>query len=181
MKQMRIMLVAVCLLSASVASAAITYGVIDFSEPLAGIADLSGTSGVSINGGEQGVWTWGDAYVQFDFAQAVRFTEIYLGSSSNAPGMIVTGINTSGTAELFDGDVSGTPAAVALDDSVLFDSLKIRATSFYGLVDNIAYNYGEADPIPEPPAPTPVPAPGALVLAGIGTSLVSWMRKRKLA
>ncbi len=189
MKKMRLMLVAVCLLSASVASAAITTGVIDFASGTVGdYSDLSGWSANVVVTGGQGGWDTGKFFkgqnvIQFDFAQAVRFTGIDLGSASNSPDMIVTGILGGVDTLLFAQDnAAGQPLTnYPITDTTAYDSIKIQASAYDGRIDNIAYNYGEVDPIPEPPAPTPVPAPGALVLAGIGSCFASWMRKRKMA
>jgi hypothetical protein len=201
MKQMKLMLVAVCILSASVASAAVTSGVIDFSiaegdmlDPVNGYLDTTTglpvltafSSNLDVTSGA-GEWNqpafYGghSSFLQFDFATSSRITGFDLGSNSGSPDMTVWGILGSVSTVLYQqDDVVGALVNHIITDPTAYDSIKFKATQADGKIDNISWAYGELDP-PTLPAPTPVPAPGALVLAGIGTCFASWMRKRKLA
>ena len=186
MKQMKLMLVAVCILSAGVASAAVTSGVIKFESPLA-VGVLSDWSGnVILDNGQAGLTYNQGSSLFFEFAAPSRITGFNLQASSawGDPKITVWGISDAGvpstawfSAELEQGD----PAIFVdrgITDTTLYKRIYLDTTTPDARIDNIGWAYGQPDP---PPAPTPVPAPGALVLAGIGTCFVSWMRKRKMA
>jgi hypothetical protein len=191
MKKMRLMLLAVCLLSTSIATAAITSGVLDFEAPLAVGVLSDWSSNVEIdNGNAAPAYSTGSS-MWFEFAAPSRITGFDLDHSGSwggaTPTITVWGVSgVTPSAAWFSGDVTaaGAPISVLTGDTVLYDRLYFNTTNLNGRIDNIAWEYGELDPEPEPepePGPTPVPAPGALVLAGIGTCFVSWMRKRKMA
>jgi hypothetical protein len=209
MKNVKLMLIAALFFSASVASAAITYDTIDFQSALNGTnyAALDTTSNVGITGGK-GYFL--DAYsgnnvMQFNFTEAVRFTSIDLGyvSGFTAPKMVVYGIS-GGETQLLSINPVPVNGTYAISDTTAYDGLKITQNTYYGRIDNIVYNFGEEDPPPTPDPdplpdpdpdplpdpdpdpdpgtdPVPVPAPGAIVLAGLGTCVATWIRKHRFA
>ncbi len=74
MKQKKLILVAIFLLSASMASAAITTGVVDFNTPAVNYPELDSMSNVAVVGGE-GSWSSYPAnkVMTYNFERAVRF------------------------------------------------------------------------------------------------------------
>ncbi|MCF7973089.1 MAG: hypothetical protein K9N55_04695 [Phycisphaerae bacterium] len=205
MKNAKLMLFTALLFSASMASAAITNVVIDFESALtnANYAAFDSTSGLSFLTGDfdargtnygyiSSAAPWGSNPIVISFDQQVRFDSFDLGVRTSHGSTWTGGMNiyggSSGGDTLLASMSSGTSTSaltnyVSTDTATLFDSLKILYTSSpYGIFDNIAYNFGEEDPIPEPePEPVPVPTPGAIVLAGIGSCIATWIRKRNLA
>jgi hypothetical protein len=184
MKKAKFMLVAALLFSAGVASAAITYDTIDFNSG----EGPSGVSGAALGGSSNAYAFGGLGYflnsygyqqtMQFDFTEAVRFTSIDLGVFNIACPTRIEVVGILGSVEtvlLPYTTYSAAPAPIAITDISGYTSLKLTQDSIFGVVDNIAYNFGEGDP---PPAP--VPAPGALVLAGLGTWVASLTAKRLL-
>jgi hypothetical protein len=203
MNKMKFLIVAACLLSACVASAAITYDTIDFESPSLGNLDSTAHDGLAsakyaVNYLGQGVsMDRGPGYrfytfeMEFTFSEAVRFTSIDLGTpGGNSPsynklyvwglgGMDESGNAIVGNAELY-GSESAPTAMFTWDFSdpktYSYTGLRITSTHIGTRIDNINYNFGVKDP-----DPVPVPAPGGIVLAGIGTFVASWMKKRKMA
>jgi hypothetical protein len=182
MKKMRLMLLAVCLLSTSIASAAVTSGVLEFDAPLAVGVLSDWSSNVEVDNGNAGPAYNTGSSMWLEFATPSRITGFDLDHSgswgSSTPTVTVWGVSgITPSPAWFAGDVAANaPLSVLTGDLTLYDRVYFNTTNLNGRIDNIAWEYGEPDP-----APTPVPAPGALILAGIGTSFVSWMRKRKLA
>ena len=80
-------------------------------------------------------------------------------------------------------NINTTPTTYA-GSALTIDRLYITAYApLYLRLDNIVFSEAGAGPGPGPePGPEPaVPAPSAIILAGIGTCLASWIRKRYMA
>ncbi len=200
MKEMKFLIVAACLMSACIASAAITYDTIDFESPSIGNLDSSAYAGLAssqytVNYLGQGVaMDRGPRYrfytfeMEFTFSEAVRFTSIDLGTpggnrlSYNKLYVFgIGGMDESGNVIMGDAELYGSESAPTamytwdfLNPNMAYTGLRITSTHIGTRIDNINYNFGVEDS-------NPVPAPGGIVLAGIGTFVASWMKKRRIA
>lgn len=150
---------------------------------------FSDSSGADLNVGNWGAQSnntkalgvWGDdpSYLIMDFSTLVDSLQLDFGNDD--PGFSAAGDQALLTVFLGASQVGQTAVAMNRDDimnqtiavsGLVFD----RATFFYNvstnglieIVDNIQFTPFSA-----------VPAPGAMLLGGIGTGLVGWLRRRR--
>ena len=167
-------------------SGAVPNGWMSADSALVAFSDSSGANLQVGNWGAQtnntkglGVWADDPSYLIMDFSTLVDSLQLDFGNDD--PGFSIAGDQAVLTVFLGASQV-GQTAVVMNRDDIMNQTIAIsgpvfdRATFFYNvstnglieIVDNIQFTPFSA-----------VPAPGAILLGGIGTGLVGWLRRRR--
>jgi hypothetical protein len=164
-----------------------------------GYAGLTWESGTPGYNGNEGYWripssgsypyssprnvinAWGSPLIGIGFGSNVSVAGAYF-SGQGSDGNWTTGVRVYG---YLDGNlvsqtpwfntISTTPSWFAMNlnnvDRIVIESVPVNdGGGWYGL-DNLTYRQGFVV--------SPIPAPGAVLLAGIGATLVGWLRRRR--